>query len=114
MRLRLPSVPRSSQPTVMMSVISGIARIAMLAALLWGGGDFSGGMGVKSAGGSVRAAVRVVLLSHLSSFVVLAAIASLRGDPLPHGVPLLASLIAGLAGGASLVCFYIALSRGAM
>jgi hypothetical protein len=38
--------------------------------VVWGGGDFSGGMGVKSAGGGVRAALRVVLLSHVTSLCV--------------------------------------------
>jgi len=33
----------------------------------------SGGMGVKSAGGGLRAALRVVLLSHITSFAVLVA-----------------------------------------
>ena len=95
-------------------LLQGNAALALLAAVLWGGGDFSGGMGVKSAGGSVGAALRVVLLSHAASLVVLFAVANVRGDSLPHAVPLVASLVAGLSGGAALVCFYIALSRGAM
>ena len=82
--------------------------------LLWGGGDFSGGMGVKHAGGSLRAALRVVLLSHLASFTVLVAIAKLRGDAFPHGALLAWGVCGGVVGGLSLTCFYIALSRGAM
>lgn len=96
------------------SVLSGNALFALAAAVLWGGGDFSGGMGVKSAGGSVGAALRVVLLSHVTSFAVLVAIARMRGDVFPHGALLLWGLAAGVAGGLSLTCFYIALSRGAM
>ncbi|GAC1414516.1 MAG: DMT family transporter [Acidobacteriaceae bacterium] len=87
---------------------------ALAAAALWGGGDFSGGLGVKHAGGSLRAALRVVLLSHATSCVVLVAIAVLRGDPFPHGALLAWGVAAGVAGGLSLTCFYIALSRGAM
>jgi drug/metabolite transporter (DMT)-like permease len=98
----------------MNSLLGGNALLALAAALLWGGGDFSGGMGVKDAGGSVRAALRVVLLSHISSFSVLVAVARLRGDPFPHGALLAWGLCAGVAGGLSLTCFYIALSRGAM
>lgn len=90
------------------------ALYALAAAALWGGGDFSGGMGVKHAGGRLRAALRVVLLSHATSFVVLVAIALLKGDPFPHGALLAWGLAAGVAGGLSLTCFYIALSRGAM
>jgi drug/metabolite transporter (DMT)-like permease len=98
----------------MNSLLSGNALLALASALLWGGGDFSGGMGVKDAGGGVRAALRVVLLSHVTSFSVLVTIAMLRDDPFPHGALLAWGLTAGVAGGLSLTCFYIALSRGAM
>jgi drug/metabolite transporter (DMT)-like permease len=87
---------------------------ALAAAFLWGGGDFSGGMGAKHAGGTMRSALRVVLLSHVTSFIVLLAVAGLRGDAFPHGAPLFWGLGAGVAGGLSLTCFYVALSRGAM
>jgi drug/metabolite transporter (DMT)-like permease len=96
------------------SLFAGNALIALGAAVLWGGGDFSGGMGVKGAGGTVRAGLRIVLLSHATSFVVLLAIAHLRGDLFPHGALLLWGLTAGIFGGLSLTAFYIALSRGAM
>ena len=96
------------------SLLRGNALFALAAAALWGGGDFSGGMGVKSAGGGVRAALRVVLLSHITSFAVLVAIARLRGDVFPHGALLAWGMAAGVAGGLALTAFYIALSRGAM
>ena len=89
------------------------ALLALAAALAWGGGDFSGGMGVKTAGGDTRAAVRVVLMSHAMSFVVLLGIAH-ASDPFPHGAVLAWGIGAGVAGGFSLTAFYIALSRGAM
>lgn len=76
--------------------------------------DFSGGMGVKTAGGSVGAALRVVLLSHLTSFSVVLAIALTGSQPFPHGAVLIWGLLGGVAGGLSLTCFYVALSRGAM
>ena len=98
----------------MISPLRGNALPALAAAVLWGGGDFSGGMGVKTAGGGVRAALRVVLLSHAISFTALVAIARLRGDPFPRGALLAWGLGAGVAGGLSLTCFYLALSRGAM
>jgi drug/metabolite transporter (DMT)-like permease len=81
---------------------------------MWGGGDFSGGMAVKRAGGSLGAALRVVLLSHATSFVVLLALAHLRGDATPHGALLAWGVAAGVTGGGALTAFYIALSRGAM
>jgi uncharacterized membrane protein len=98
----------------MNNLLRGNALLALAAATLWGGGDFSGGMGVKAAGGSVRAALRVVMLSHVTSFTVLVAIARLRGDVFPHGALLAWGVAAGVAGGLSLTCFYLALSRGAM
>jgi drug/metabolite transporter (DMT)-like permease len=95
-------------------LLHGNALLALMSAALWGGGDFSGGMGVKNAGGGMGSALRVVLLSHAMSFSVLLTVAWLRGDAFPHGAPLLWGIGAGVAGGGSLVMFYVALSRGAM
>ena len=80
----------------MNSLLGGNALLALAAAILWGGGDFSGGMGVKRAGGSLGAALRVVLLSHATSFIVLVAIARLRGDAAPHGALLAWGIAAGV------------------
>jgi uncharacterized membrane protein len=91
-----------------------VCGFALAAAALWGGGDFSGGMGVKAAGGGVCAALRVVLLSHITSLAVLVAIACARGDAFPQGALLAWGIAAGVAGGLALTCFYLALSRGAM
>ena len=93
---------------------TGNALLALLAAGFWGVGDFSGGMGAKSAGGTAGAALRVVLLSHATSLVVLLGLAFAKGDPFPHGYVLAAGLAAGVAGGLSLTAFYVALARGAM
>jgi drug/metabolite transporter (DMT)-like permease len=92
----------------------GNALLALAAAILWGGGDFTGGMGVKRAGGSLGAGLRIVLLSHATSFIVLVAVARMREDAAPHGGLLGWGIAAGVAGGLSLTAFYIALSRGAM
>lgn len=98
----------------MNSLLGGNALLALAAAILWGGGDFTGGMGVKRAGGSLGAGLRIVLLSHATSFIVLVAVAHMRGDAAPHGALLAWGIAAGVAGGVSLTAFYIALSRGAM
>src|ERR1700686_4754756 len=95
-------------------VLHGNALLALAAAALWGGGDFSVGMGVKHAGGTMGAALRVILLSHAVSLVVLLAAAWWRGDAFPHGAPLMWGLVAGATAGIALACFYVALSRGAM
>ena len=95
-------------------LVHGNALLALAAAVLWGGGDFAGGMGVKQAGGAMGAAVRVILLSHAMSFGVLALMAWLRGDAFPHGAALAWGVGSGVTAGVALACFYIALSRGAM
>ena len=95
-------------------LLHGNALLALAAAVLWGGGDFSGGMSVKRAGGTMGAALRVILLSHAVSLGILLAIAWMRGDAFPHGAPLVWGVLAGVTAGIALACFYVALSRGAM
>ena len=90
------------------------ALLALGSAALWGGGDFSGGMGVGSAGGTPRAALRVVLVSHIFTLSLLAALVVYGHNGMPHGGPLGWALLAGFCAGVSLTCFYMALSRGGM
>jgi drug/metabolite transporter (DMT)-like permease len=90
------------------------ALIALTAAVSWGGGDFSGGMGVKAAGGGVNRAIRFVLLSHAISLVVLVGILWAHHAALPHGVAVGWAIAAGLTGALGVVAFYTALSRGGM
>jgi len=98
----------------MAPALSANIFLALTAAASWGGGDFSGGMGVKAAGGTTAGALRVVLIAHASSLAVLLAILSLEHASLPHGAPLAWGLLAGVTAGISLTAFYIALARGAM
>ncbi|MGH9596782.1 MAG: transporter, partial [Edaphobacter sp.] len=93
------------------TLLHGNALLALGAAVLWGGGDFSGGMGVKRAGGSMRAALRVILLSHSVSLGILLVLVFWRGDAFPHGAPLAWGVGAGVTAGVALACFYVALSR---
>ncbi|MFP5232940.1 MAG: EamA family transporter [Acidobacteriota bacterium] len=51
------------------------ALLALSSAASWGGGDFSGGMGVKASGGRAPQAVRFVLLAHILSLAALVSIA---------------------------------------
>ena len=90
------------------------AAFGLVAALLWGGGDFTGGMGVKSIGGSMAAALRVVLMSHAISLSVLLIAIAVRHDAFPHGSALAWAIVAGMMGSVSVCLFYVALSRGAM
>jgi len=71
-------------------------------------------MGVKTAGGSTRAALRFIFLAHSISFVVLVGILLVRRQAVPSGALLGWSLLAGVTGSLALTAFYIALSRGEM
>lgn len=88
--------------------------LGLASALAWGSGDFSGGMGVRSVGGSMRGALRVVLLSHATSFVLLLIAALALSIKAPHGTVLLWGFTAGVVGCLSITAFYLALSRGQM
>jgi uncharacterized membrane protein len=90
------------------------ALIALAAAASWGGGDFSGGMGVKAARGRAGGALRVIIVAHGTSLAALLVILWLQHATLPHGALLAWGLLAGVAAAFSLTAFYIALSRGAM
>jgi drug/metabolite transporter (DMT)-like permease len=90
------------------------ALIALTAASSWGGGDFSGGMGVKASGGGVAAAVRFVVLAHAISLVVLLGILWGRHAELPGGAAVGWAVAAGVMGALGVAAFYMALSRGGM
>jgi drug/metabolite transporter (DMT)-like permease len=90
------------------------ALIALAAAASWGGGDFSGGMGAKAAGGRVPGAIRFVILAHAISLCVLLMMLWGQHAGLPHGAPVLWAMVGGVTGALGLVAFYIALSRGGM
>jgi drug/metabolite transporter (DMT)-like permease len=90
------------------------ALIALASAASWGGGDFSGGMGVKAAGRGVARAVRFVALAHGISLVVLLAVLWGMHAGIPHGAAVLWAVAGGMTGAVGLVAFYMALSRGPM
>jgi drug/metabolite transporter (DMT)-like permease len=90
------------------------ALIALTAAASWGGGDFSGGMGVKATGGRVAGAIRFVILAHGISLVVLLGLLGAQHAGLPGGMAVGWAVTAGVMGALGLVAFYLALSRGGM
>jgi drug/metabolite transporter (DMT)-like permease len=90
------------------------AVLGLLAAALWGGGDFAGSIAVKRFGGNVRGALIVVVVGHLLSLLVVGSLALTRGDTFPHGAPLVWAVCGGALSGISLVAFYIALADGHM
>jgi uncharacterized membrane protein len=90
------------------------ALIALTAAASWGGGDFSGGMGVTAAGGGTSRAIRVVLLAHAISLVALVGVLWAHHAALPYGVAVGWAIASGVTGALGVVAFYTALSRGGM
>lgn len=90
--------------------------LALAAAAFWGGGDFSGGIGVKAAGGTTSGALRIVLTAHATSLLALVAWLALQPVTLSAGAGAAAAwaIAAGAAGAISVTAFYLALSRGAM
>src|SRR5205814_3151024 len=109
-----PSTACEGDRNSMEIVLHGNALLALAAAALWGGGDFSGGMGVKHAGGTMGAALRVILLSHAVSLGVLLVAVWWRGDAFPHGAALAWGLGAGVTAGIVVGGFYVVLAGGAM
>ena len=90
------------------------AVLALGAALLWGGGDFAGGLGVRGGGGGMAAALRFVVVSHAVGLCVLLGVAFAWGGAFPQGAALAWGIGAGVSGGLAVAVFYVALSRGAM
>ena len=90
------------------------AALGLLAAVLWGGGDFAGSIAVKRLGGNVRGALIVVVVGHVLSLMAVGSLAAARGEVYPHGAPLAWALGGGALSGISLVAFYIALADGHM
>ena len=90
------------------------AVLGMLAAALWGGGDFAGSVAVKRAGGAIRGALLVILIGHLLSLGVVAVFAMHAGDVFPKGAALWWGIGGGIVSSVSLVAFYIALASGHM
>ena len=84
------------------------------AALFWGGGDFFGGLGVRAGGGTLRASLKLILIAHAVSLLLVGGLALLLHEPLPHGAPLWWGIGCGIAAGLGLMCFYVALSVGHM
>ncbi len=95
-------------------LLRGNAALALASAILWGGGDFSGGAAVKAASGTMRSAFRVVLLSHAVSLVTLFALSFAWGGARPSNPDLAWGIVAGILAALSLTTFYVALSGGAM
>lgn len=86
------------------AVVFGLAS-----AISWGAGDFSGGLASKRTNVYV-----VIVVSQIFGLMMLAAMAFLRGEPLPGAGALLLGAVAGLAGAMGLVALYRGLATSHM
>ncbi len=82
---------------------------ALSAAILWGAGDFSGGLATRRA-----QVLSVVFGSYAIGFCVLVVLALIWSEQFPTALDLMWGGVAGLAGAMGLVAFYQALSVGRM
>ncbi len=94
--------------------IAGNTVFGLLAAALWGGGDFAGSMAVKRLNGTIRGSLLVVVLGHALSLLCLSGCAVGLHDAVPHGIPMVWSVCGGAISGVALVFFYLALASGHM
>lgn len=84
------------------------------AALFWGGGDFFGGMGVRAGGGTMRASLKLILLSHTVSLLLVFGLAMAMHIAYPTHHELVWGMSCGIAAALGLMCFYVALAEGSM
>lgn len=87
-----------------LSIIFGLA-----AAMVWGAGDFSGGVAAKR-----NDVYTVVLFGHLAGFIGLILLAFLTGEPWPTNRDILFGALAGLGGMIGVLAFYSSLARSTM
>src|SRR5580700_2335887 len=85
------------------------AALSLTAAGVWGGGDFAGGIATK------RASVfRVVAGAHACGLLLMLALASLSGEPIPPPSTMYWGVLAGISGAFGLTALYQGLAIGRM
>jgi drug/metabolite transporter (DMT)-like permease len=80
---------------------------AVTSAVVWGGGDFCGGMAARKS-----SQYQVLMLAALSGMVVLLMCAFLWGEHIPSRMSIFWATLAGLAGALGMAALYRALSMG--
>lgn len=80
---------------------------ALASALVWGSGDFSGGLASRR-----NSAFQVLALSALSGLALLVVAAVARREPFPPGQTAALALLAGVAGSMGLAALYRGLATG--
>ena len=85
------------------------AGFSTAAAVTWGGSDFAGGYGARTAPSQL-----IVVSGHLVSFVLLLAVCLGLRLPFPHQAGMWFAVAGGFEGSLALAIFYRALAMGAM
>jgi drug/metabolite transporter (DMT)-like permease len=80
---------------------------AITSALVWGSGDFSGGLAARKS-----SQYQVLMLAALSGIVVLLVCAALWGEHIPARMSIIWATMAGLTGALGMAALYRALSMG--
>jgi drug/metabolite transporter (DMT)-like permease len=83
--------------------------LSLLAAVSWGGGDFSGGLATKHA-----SVFRVVAVAHAAGLAAVLTMALLTHEPIPPAPALLWGAFAGFIGAFGIAALYRALAVGRM
>jgi drug/metabolite transporter (DMT)-like permease len=81
----------------------------LASAIVWGAGDFSGGMAVKRTN-----PYGAVIAAHAVSLIALLTLAAVTSEALPPAQDLLWGCVAGIGGGIGLALLYSALASGQM
>lgn len=94
---------------VLLSAANDAILLALLSALLWGGGDFAGGFATKRA-----SPLQVIILAQGMDALLLLAAILLGHIPAPSHAALLWGFAGGLVNGFGLICLYTALAIAEM
>jgi drug/metabolite transporter (DMT)-like permease len=92
-----------------LSTLHMAALTALVAALLWGAGDFSGGLATRRG-----SPFQIIVLAHGADVVLLALLAWAIHSPIASATALGWGLASGLVNGIALACFYLALAASEM
>lgn len=80
---------------------------ALTSAVVWGSGDFAGGLAARR-----NTPIHVLMLASLSGLLILLPSAFLRNEPIPTVPSIAWSCLAGISGGLGIAVLYRALSTG--
>ncbi|HUZ04868.1 MAG TPA: hypothetical protein VMU62_05895 [Acidobacteriaceae bacterium] len=95
--------------SAMMSATTVTAMLGLSAAVIWGAGDFAGGLGARR-----LHVLPLITIAHGFSILCLFSMVWVLHQPAPAGATLPWGVVSGVANGCALLAFYRALSLGNM